>query len=138
MAKFAALPKAGTEVVLANRTVVLPTAGMLEHIRNEAKPFYSYCSLCPIEGDVIMVDTRPGEKFWVESAGQTASYDRWICQVRQITAIDDAGVLAFGYYVQWTIKLPGVQGEIPSDVCMLSQVEIIGQAQTVQRLKAPL
>jgi len=85
----------------------MPTAEyLLNKVLAESSPFYPWYRLCPVTHDVITVDTRPGEKFLVDGATGTASFDRWRCHVWHITANND-GVLTLGQYFQWTIVLPG-------------------------------
>lgn len=136
MTKFTELPPLGSTVLLAGRTIHLPTAEYLQsEVRVEAQPFYIWYRLCPILHDVIVVDTRPKERFLVIDEGvSTMSHDRWICHVRQIDSLKD-NVLKLGSFFQWTIVLPGAKRSSTYDECTISQCEIVGQAHQVYRMK---
>jgi len=135
MTKFTQLPPLGSTVLLGSRSEDIPTEAFMAGMLEEAKQFYPWYRLCPIKDDVITVDTRPEEKFLVSIAGQARAYrDRWICQVNQITSVKNR-ILILGRYFQWSIVLPGYHGVIPDDECTIAQVEIIGQAEGVYRMK---
>jgi len=137
MTKFTDLPTAGSQVILSGRTVYMPTDKQMESIYSQAQAFYPWYRICPVYGDIITVDTRPGKKFVVKGASSAISRDRWICKINEIASIDQ-GVLILSDHFEWLIYLPGATNVDGLDECSISELEIIGQAKLVFALQTPL